>query len=65
MDEKDAVAKYDPSKPSMIPVRLISTEKAENVLGFRAHTDLREGIRKTMEWHKKNLRSSSFKPRGI
>lgn len=52
---KDAVVKYDPSKPSMIPVRLISTEKAEKVLGFKAQTDLREGIRKTMEWHRKNL----------
>lgn len=48
----DAVVEYDPSKPSMIPVRLISTEKAERVLGFKARTDLREGIRKTMEWYR-------------
>jgi GDP-L-fucose synthase len=52
---KDAIVKYDPSKPSMIPVRLISTEKAEKVLGFKAQTDLREGIRKTMEWYRKNF----------
>lgn len=48
----DAVVEYDPTKPSMIPVRLISTEKAKNVLGFEARTDLREGIRKTMEWYR-------------
>ena len=48
----DAVVEYDSSKPSMIPVRLISTEKAESVLGFKARTDLREGIRKTMEWYR-------------
>jgi len=50
----DAIVEYDPSKPSMIPVRLISTKKAEKVLGFKASTDLREGIRKTVEWYKRN-----------
>lgn len=50
----DAVVEYDTTKPSMIPVRLIDTEKAERVLGFKARTDLREGIKKTMEWYKKN-----------
>lgn len=52
----DAVVEYDSTKPSMIPVRLISTEKAEKFLGFKARTDLREGIRKTMEWYRKSLR---------
>lgn len=50
----DAVVEYDATKPSMIPVRLIDTEKAEKLLGFKAHTGIREGIRKTMEWYKKN-----------
>lgn len=52
----DAVVEYDVEKPSMIPVRLIDTEKAEKVLGFKARTDLREGIRKTMEWYKKSFK---------
>ncbi len=51
----DAIVEYDPTKPSMIPVRLIDTEKAERILGFKARTDLREGIKKTIEWYKKNL----------
>jgi GDP-L-fucose synthase len=48
----DAEVVYDPSKPSMIPIRLIDTKKAENVLGFSAKTNLREGVGKTIEWYK-------------
>jgi len=51
----DAVVEYDPTKPSMIPVRLIDTEKAERILRFKACTDLREGIKKTIDWYKKNF----------
>lgn len=43
---------FDASKPTMIPIRLIDTTKAESVLGFRARTDLREGIRRTVEWYR-------------
>ena len=46
--------KYDPSKPTMIPVRLIDTTKAESLLGFRASVDIREGLRRTIEWYRKN-----------
>lgn len=49
---KDAEVVYDPSKPSMIPIRLIDTKKAEDLLGFKAITDLREGIKKTVKWYK-------------
>ena len=48
----DAVIEFDGTKPSMIPVRLIDTKKAEFVLGFKARTDLREGIQKTIKWYK-------------
>lgn len=46
----DAVVEYDSSKPSMIPVRLISTEKAEKLLGFKARYSLEEGIKRTINW---------------
>jgi GDP-L-fucose synthase len=46
--------KYDPTKPSMIPVRLIDVTRAETVLGFRAGTGLEEGIKKTIDWYRKN-----------
>ncbi|NCO98346.1 hypothetical protein GW864_04230 [bacterium] len=48
----DAEIKYNPSKPSMIPIRLIDISKAESVLGFKAKTGLREGITKTIEWYR-------------
>ncbi|MFC1908566.1 NAD-dependent epimerase/dehydratase family protein [Chloroflexota bacterium] len=50
----DAKLKYDPSKPSMIPIRLIDVTKAETVLGFRATTGVREGIKKTVDWYRNN-----------
>lgn len=43
---------YDSSKPSMIPIRLIDTQKAEKLLNFKAQTDIREGIKKTIDWYK-------------
>lgn len=51
-DYADAKIVFNPSKPSMIPLRAIDTTKAETVLGFRAKTGLREGIKKTIEWYK-------------
>lgn len=45
---------FDPLKPTMIPIRLVDTTKAQTVLGFKAKTDLPEGLRKTIEWYKKS-----------
>lgn len=44
---------YDSSKPSMIPIRLIDTSKAEKLLGFTPKTNIREGIKKTIDWYRK------------
>jgi GDP-L-fucose synthase len=49
----DAKVVFNSSKPSMIPIRLIDTTKAETILGFKARTGLREGIKKTIEWYRK------------
>jgi GDP-L-fucose synthase len=48
----DLKIEYDTSKPSMIPIRLIDVRKAERLLGFRAQTDVMEGMIKTIEWYK-------------
>ncbi len=48
----DAKIVFNSSKPSMIPVRLIDTIKAETILGFKARTGLREGIKKTIDWYR-------------
>ena len=51
-DYRNAKIKYDPTKPTMIPIRLIDTAKAESLLGFRARVDIREGLRRTIEWYR-------------
>ena len=41
--------------PTMIPIRVIDTEKAERELDFKAEVDLREGLQKTIEWYRESL----------
>ncbi|HXG12147.1 MAG TPA: NAD(P)-dependent oxidoreductase [Gemmataceae bacterium] len=48
----DARIVFNPSRPTMIPVRLVDTSKAERLLGFRARTDLSEGLRQTIDWYR-------------
>ena len=43
---------YNSDKPSMIPVRLLDVSRAEKILGFKATTGLREGVKKTIEWYR-------------
>ena len=50
----DAKIRFDPSKPTMIPLRLVDTTKAEAVLGFRAKTDLHEGVARTIAWYRRS-----------
>jgi len=45
---------YDITKPTMIPLRLISGEKAKNEIDFIAKTSLQVGLKKTIDWYKKN-----------
>jgi len=53
---RDANIKFDPSKPTMIPFRLVDTSKAAAAIGFRAKTSLREGVRRTLEWYRRSTR---------
>lgn len=48
----DAEVRYDPSKPTTIAFRLVDTRKAQTQLGFRARTDLREGLSRTIAWYR-------------
>jgi UDP-glucose 4-epimerase len=41
---------YRPQEQSFVTYRVGSTEKAERLLGFRARTPLREGLRQVVEW---------------
>ena len=42
----------DPSKPSMIPIRLFDISKARRTLGFEAKTDLEAAMVKTIQWYR-------------
>jgi GDP-L-fucose synthase len=48
---QDAEVVFNSSKPSMIPIRLIDTAKSESILGFRAKTGLKEGLKKAFDWY--------------
>lgn len=42
---------WDTSKPNGQPRRALDTSKAEELFCFKAETDLREGIRQTIDWY--------------
>jgi GDP-L-fucose synthase len=50
-----ADVRYDPSKPSTIPVRLMDNSLAKRELGFEARTSLEEGLRRTIDWYRRNV----------
>lgn len=41
---------YKPQAQSFVTHRIGSTEKAENLIGFRAETELLEGLRQVVDW---------------
>ena len=43
---------WDISKPGGQPRRKLDTSRAEDRFGFKAHTDFREGLRKTIKWYR-------------
>lgn len=43
--------KWDKSKPTGDPVRILSMKRAKSLLGFKAKVSLEEGIKKTVEWY--------------
>ena len=45
---------FDISKPNGQMRRRIDTQRAEREFGFKAKTDIREGLRRTIEWYQKN-----------
>jgi GDP-L-fucose synthase len=43
---------WDETKPDGQPRRWLDTSRAEQAFGFRARTDLREGLRQTIDWYR-------------
>jgi len=50
----DVAVKFDQTKPIMIPKRLIDITLLENITGFKPAIDLREGLRRTIDWYVEN-----------
>jgi GDP-L-fucose synthase len=47
---------FDPSMPNGQPRRCLDTSRAEREFGFRARTDFREGLRRTIAWYEQSRR---------
>lgn len=45
---------WDSSKPDGQPRRCLDTSRAKEYFGFQAHTNFKEGLKKTIEWYKEN-----------
>lgn len=46
---------YQPAGETYVSHRLASTDKAERLLGFRARVSIREGIRRLIEWRRRDM----------
>jgi GDP-L-fucose synthase len=46
---------WDTSKPDGQPRRALDVTRAEELFGFRARVDFREGLRRTIEWYRSTL----------
>jgi GDP-L-fucose synthase len=44
--------RWDTSKPDGQPRRCLDVSRAEREFGFRAETDFKEGLRRTIEWYR-------------
>jgi len=49
-----ADVRYDPAKPSTIPIRLMSNGLARGALGFAPKISLRVGLKRTLEWYRRD-----------
>ena len=47
---------WDTSKPNGQPRRQLDVSRAEQLFGFRAHTSFEEGLRRTIEWYRRERR---------
>jgi GDP-L-fucose synthase len=52
---------WNTSKPNGQPRRGLDVSRAEKYFGFRAQTPFEEGLRRTIEWYRKNLTAKDAK----
>lgn len=46
--------KFDPSKPSGFPKRIMDISNAKKIIGYRPANTLKQGLKKTWDWYIKN-----------
>jgi len=55
---EDADVRYDSSKPTMIPKRMIDISLAKEKLGFKPKVSLEDGIQRTVDWYRDFYKNS-------
>jgi GDP-L-fucose synthase len=50
----DGELRWDPSKPDGQPRRAVDASAAHSAFGFRPRTELRDGLRETIDWYRAN-----------
>jgi UDP-glucuronate 4-epimerase len=55
---KTAVLDRRPDQPGDVPATYADVTKAERLLGFKARVSLEEGLRRSVEWYRKESRAS-------
>ena len=53
----DAELRYDASKPSTAPVKLLDGALARELIGFQPKVDLAEGLRRTIDWYRRDIQT--------
>lgn len=56
---------WDATKPDGQPRRALDTTRAAEFFGFRARTDFREGLRRTVEWYRLTREDRSHEAAGV
>ncbi|NIA07124.1 MAG: NAD-dependent epimerase/dehydratase family protein [Actinobacteria bacterium] len=51
--------RWNPSEPDGQPRRCLDTSRAKKLFGFTAATDFEDGLKKTIQWYRKQPRSNS------
>jgi len=54
---------WDSTRPNGQPRRALDVSRAEACFGFKARTDFREGLRRTIEWYRTNRAQRQHMPR--
>jgi GDP-L-fucose synthase len=58
LTEFDGEIRWDTTKPDGQPRRCLDVSRAEKEFGFKAETDFRAGLKKTIEWYQERLKES-------